>query len=631
MRNIWKAFQATLLIIVIIYLLALYSITQLWTIRSASDAVKHVLPSGHRIRTPGCNLAKYDAFHPSVAHLFEKVGDYQCPGKPNILTTRSERPEVDRAALAVHGVAVEDLRCTYREIYQNLSLSVPDDEFFFGPSVPLVFDRPLKEEFVFVDCATASDPKYIFHRQFLFNPVLKDEVEERCRNSPDRTSHNLSVLVLGVDSVSYLNFDRHLPLTAEFVRSRLESFELHGYNKVGDNSFPNQCPLLMGRTPEETMNLTVNNFFDNLDFIWKLYSDRGYRTMFLEESPKYGLFNYMLNGFHRPPTDYYLRPAIMAMDKSALKKFVTGGLACLGPMEPLEILLDYLARFMVHMGDRPFYSYSFLSEASHDSFNCAGYTDAPLRRFFEELEAHGALNRTVLAFLSDHGMRYDTIRSTFIGKFEDRQPFAFLAFPRWFLDANPGIRKNLKINERRLTTHYDVHATLKELADFPRVTQPKTNHGLSLFHELPDTRTCAEASISHQWCSCESNEEGVSPQDPLAAMMAHGLVSQINVWLESQPRKCYPFVLRNIIDVTVVQRSEAERQQNISHYWITVDVSPGGAIFEATVRLNETSKSVSVLDQVSRCNFYYSESYCIRDHWLEKFCFCRRAFGIMLR
>ncbi|XP_064460696.1 uncharacterized protein LOC135370786 [Ornithodoros turicata] len=630
MRNPWKCFQATLAAVVTLYLLTWYNITQLWRVNSSTeDSVAHVIPSGYRIRTPGCSLAKYDAFHPSIAHLYQKVEDYQCPGKPNFITTRDERPEVDLGALSVHGLsAVEELRCTYREIYRNLSLPVPDDQFFFGPQTPLEFGRPLNKEFLFVECATASKPDVVFHQQFLFNPILKPAVEERCRHVPERTSHQLNVLVLGVDSVSYLNFDRHLPLSADFIRNHLESFELHGYNKIGDNSFPNQCPLLMGRTSAETMNLSVNNFFDNLDFVWNLFADRGYRTMFLEESPKYGLFNYMLNGFHSPPTDYYLRPAIMAMDKSDLKKFVTCGLACLGPTTPIEMFLDYLARFIIQMDDRPFFSYTFLSEASHDSFNCAGYADAPLKRFFDKVEMSGALNRTVLVFLSDHGMRYDAIRATFIGKFEDRQPFAFLAFPRWFLNKHPDVRKALKTNQRRLTTHFDVHATLGELVDFPQKTRPRTKHGISLFHEVPGSRTCADASISHQWCSCEAKGEPLSPHDPVSEAMAQSLVGQINVWLQVQPRQCYPFRLRNVIDVTMVQKSEEERLKNISHYWITIDVSPSGAIFEATVRLDETSGNVTVLDQVSRCNFYYSESYCIRDHWLEKFCFCRRGFGI---
>lgn len=593
---------------------------------SAANPYEHITPSEYRIRTSGCRLAKYDAFHPSVAGLFQKADEYRCHGKPNFVTTYDERPRVDKVALSGHGVAENDLQCTYHEIFPNISLPAPDESFFLGPEMALEFDRPLNKEFVLISCSTAAQPRYVFHQQFLLNPIRRKDVEERRRKTRQNTSHNLNVIVLGLDSVSYLNFDRHLPLTADFVRNRLHAFELHGYNKVGDNSFPNQCPLLTGRTSAETRNLSANNFFDDLDFIWKLYAQRGYRTMFLEDWPAYGIFNYLAKGFHLPPTDYYLRPVIMAMDASPLKTFLTGKLACLGPTSLMEILLDYLTRFANHMTDGPFYSYSFLVEATHDCFNSAGYTDAPLRRFFEEVER--ALNMTVLVFLSDHGMRFDNIRSTFIGKFEDRQPFAFVAFPCWFLDAYPDVKRNLMVNERRLTTPFDIHATLVELLDFPRATQTRTQHGLSLLHEIPDTRTCTDASIPHQWCSCVATDEDISLRDPLAASMAEGLVAQINAWLAAHPRKCYPFVLRNLLDITAVQSSQEEQRQNISHYWVTVEVSPSGAIFEATVRVNRPGGVLSILGDVSRCNFYYGESYCVRDHWMEKFCYCRRTYGI---
>jgi len=39
-------------------------------------------------------------------------------------------------------------------------------------------------------------------------------------------------LVLGVDSVSRLNFARHMPLTRRFLLQELGAVELAGFNKV---------------------------------------------------------------------------------------------------------------------------------------------------------------------------------------------------------------------------------------------------------------------------------------------------------------------------------------------------------------------------------------------------------------
>ncbi len=44
-----------------------------------------------------------------------------------------------------------------------------------------------------------------------------------------------NILLLAIDSVSYLNFDRHFPLSGQFVRNH-NFYELKGYNSVGANT-----------------------------------------------------------------------------------------------------------------------------------------------------------------------------------------------------------------------------------------------------------------------------------------------------------------------------------------------------------------------------------------------------------
>lgn len=618
-------FRATFVLVTTVNVIVIYGIGHFWMFSANIFTTSHVNPGGNRIHTPGCSLPLFDPFDPSVRRFFSKTGEPACPGNPNFVSIRKGIPFINDAALKEHNVQSSEVRCFYTRIYQNLSLSAPDENYFFGPETPLRFGEPLKEEFLHLECVKKSEPKKPFHRQFLLNPIIKESVEERCRRTTETTPHNMSVLVLGLDSVSYLNFERHMRLTGQYVRKDLEAFELFGYNKVGDNSFPNQVPLLTGLNATYAYSTMRDKFFDDMDMIWKAYADRGYRTMFLEESPYYGLFNYYLNGFRRPPTDYYLRHAIQAMDASPYK--TSGRPRCLGPVLPFTILLDYLARFADEMQDRPFFSYSWISEVTHDSLNGAGYADAPFWRLFKRLHDSGVFNKTVVVFLSDHGLRFGPIRSTFIGKFEDRQPFAFLLFPRWFLQAHPVTAKTLQVNQMRLTTHFDVHATLLELLDFPLKESPKTEYGLSLFHEISEDRTCEDAHISHQWCSCQTAREvEVSPS--FALLLGDHLVGQINTWVRTEPRKCSDFHLMDVMDVTALQPTRNEKATNASHYWVTVRVSPGGGIFEATLRVQEDN--ISVVDQVSRCNWYFGQAYCVLDHWLEKFCYCRRTVGFVL-
>jgi len=118
-----------------------------------------------------------------------------------------------------------------------------------------------------------------------------------------------NVLLLFIDSVSYLNFERHFPLMKNFVQKH-HFYELRGYNKVGLNTWPNFVPLLTGFFDTELVSYVNRSkiFFDDWPIIWKKFASKGFRTIFTEEMAGYGLFTWQKKGFRFKPTDYYLRP-----------------------------------------------------------------------------------------------------------------------------------------------------------------------------------------------------------------------------------------------------------------------------------------------------------------------------------
>lgn len=59
--------------------------------------------------------------------------------------------------------------------------------------------------------------------------------------------NELDVLIIGLDSVSKLNFMRQLPKTYKLITRQLNAVVLIGFNKVGQNTFPNVVPMLTGR------------------------------------------------------------------------------------------------------------------------------------------------------------------------------------------------------------------------------------------------------------------------------------------------------------------------------------------------------------------------------------------------
>ncbi|KAH8026525.1 hypothetical protein HPB51_021137 [Rhipicephalus microplus] len=540
------------------------------------------IPVGYRIRTSGCTMPRFDPFDPTVRPFIRRgFKRAQCEGKPNFLTLRNGFPFVLAWALEHHGVLPEDFVCFYNEIYRNESINVPDKHYTKGRRKRLLFEKPLKEEFVLVECARKKSPEIPFHRQFLLNPLLKKNVEKRCRRVRRRTPHNLSVIMLGLDSVSYLNFDRHLPETAKFVREKLSAFELHGYNKVGENTYPNGVACLAGLKEFEADQANEFGFYDKLSsrLVFHQYSLRGYRTMMFEEWVHLSLFTWLSrNGFRRQQTDYYPRHAVTLMEE--LGKPADDGLSCLGSTTETQQLLDYLANFVKVMSKRPFFAFAWFVDLTHESLNDAAYAEEPFRRLLGALHASGALNHTVLAFFSDHGMRKGDIRATYLGRIEDIQPFAFLVFPPWFLQENPEAARSLRVNQHRLTTPFDLHATFVDLLDYPVRKRPRTAYGLSLLSEIPEQRTCVDASIKPKWCSCNVQVDAAVPYT-LAWAMANRVVSDINELLARETRKCAKYRLLRIIDVTLLQSTTADIARNSTHYLVDLILSPGNVVLES--------------------------------------------------
>ncbi|KAH6935681.1 hypothetical protein HPB50_008003 [Hyalomma asiaticum] len=569
------------------------------------------VPIGYLIRTPGCTLPRFDLFDQTVKRFIRRgVKGVQCPGKPNFLTIRNGSASIIPRNLEEHGVLPEDLHCFYKEIYRDESLAVPDKHYMIASTKRLSFNKALKKEFVFVECAAKKSPDNPFHKQFLLNPFLKKSVEKRCRRRRDD--------LRGGSTPAW-----HLPETGKFLREKLGAFELHGYNKVGENSHPNVFAFLAGLKDFEVSKAVETGFYDKLAsrFIWHMYSSRGYRTMMLEEWVFWSCFTMeQRKGFRHSPTDYYPRHVVKLMEEKLNQ--VDDDQSCLGPATETQELLDYLVNFVNVMSKRPFFAFSWFVDITHQSVNNAAYADEPFRQLLETLHASGALNNTVLAFFSDHGIRTGDIRTTYIGRLEDIHPFAFIVFPPWFLEKNPEAARSLRVNQRRLTTPFDLHATLVELLDYPVRERPRTAYGISLLHEIPDERTCDDASIKHKWCSCNVQGDAAVPS-ALAVVLANEVVSTVNGILARLTRKCAEYRLLRVIDVTLLQPTPAELAKNTSHYLVDAMMSPGSVVFESTVRVS--AGNVFEVNDISRCDKYKPYTYCLRGDLHEPYCYCRRG------
>ena len=103
--------------------------------------------------------------------------------------------------------------------------------------------------------------------------------------------------------------------------------------------------------------------------------------------------------------------------------------------------------------------------------------------------------------MGDHGLRYGQVRESIQGKLEERLPLYTMTFPSWFKSRYPKLAAILQTNTNRLTSWFDVYATLRHLLSYPDLPAD-LKHGQSMLTEIPKSRTCAQASIPDHWCPC---------------------------------------------------------------------------------------------------------------------------------
>ncbi|XP_064460003.1 uncharacterized protein LOC135370230 [Ornithodoros turicata] len=576
---------------------------------------------GLAVDTEGCRIPDFDPFDATVLEHYDPRMPYTCVAQPSFIRQDGNTFYVLSDVLkAYFNVSVSDIRCSYRVIKNNYSAAAPDYVLIYSKSYELVFGAPLSAEHIQVECRYRGA---VIHREFFIVPLIKSKVELRCRQAARRRNVSrdaLNVIVLGLDGVSRLNSLRHLKQTRAYLSRAFHVVELFGYNKVGDNSFPNQLAMLTGRSEEEEAKVCKEGYFDDEELIWKTYGRMGYRTMFLEETPQWGLFTYFCRGFRRRPTDYYPRPFTQTVDFAGKRRSRDNEPYCVRTKAETEVHLEYTTSLLALLGNRSYFTYTWISEVSHDYLNSAGYADAPFLKTFQTLASTGAMDRSVVIFMSDHGQRYGSIRNTLIGKYEDRLPFCILLFPPSFRAKFPEAVRNLEINQRRLTTPYDIHATLMELANFERSRNAggyRTTRGVSLLHEVPPNRTCTGAFIPPHYCSCQDTQV-ISTADSLSWRMAEFAVERVNQRLSKElPKKCATLRLHRVVDIRKLLTSVRERTE---HYWVTFVTTIANVAIEGTVGVS--GEGNFTLNDVSRITFARNQSYCSVSKFTSLFCVC---------
>lgn len=517
----------------------------------------------------------------------------------------------------------------------------------------------------------------------------KSQVEDRVEDYEEHTKENksrLNVVILGLDATSQMNFIRAMPKSNRFLAKNLSAILLKGYTKVAENTLPNVVPLLTGKTLDEFKRECVDEslgsahvHLDNCHFIWRLFETNGFRTAFSEDDVDIGIFNMNWpNAFVRPPTDYYLRPYSILMQRH--HSFRNG--FCYGPNLSFEKLLENIRSVAEVFKDESFFHFTWSTKLSHDDFNKMRWGDEPLLNFLEYLHTNDVLNNTALFVVGDHGSRLDRIRSTTQGKLEDRMPIAYIALPDWFKTKYTRAYNNLVQNADRVTSAFDLHKTFHTFLNLDNLLLqseyendfweedgedlfflPNNDsvalgkfRGASLFHELPINRTCFSAGIPLHWCVCHKKIPKSKDSD-IGKDAAEYVVNSLNILLENH-HNCATLVLHSVDEVSkwdpseiiaegceekfnksdnatdknttttashsrAVGSSNTERCNSPSDvivWQVAFTTSPSKATFETTVIQLEDGRW-RITEDVVRTNSYEGQSSCVEQK-LKPYCYC---------
>lgn len=241
-----------------------------------------------------------------------------------------------------------------------------------------------------------------------------------------------------------------------------------------------------------------------------------------------------------------------------------------------------------------------------------------MRFYLEKLQDQGTLNDTIVIFLSDHGMRFGKIRQLFTGWLEDKLPLLFIWLPQNFKQKYPEFAENLRINQNRLVSPFDLHITLKHIlklsgSSHQNLTADSCKNCQSLFYEIPQNRSCAEAGISDQWCACNSFEK--------IEISLSKVEKAVNFSINELNLKIAPYKICATFKLNKILKFYENFHQNI--LLLVFEVLPSFGVMEATIKCkNQECNEFEIIGEILRISRYGNEGSCMNDAILEKHCYC---------
>ncbi|XP_074028453.1 uncharacterized protein isoform X3 [Leptinotarsa decemlineata] len=521
----------------------------------------------------------------------------------------------------------KEVSCCYSNITRKYNVTDPDGGISISPCQVFENNVTIYNDPVLVKCSEMDTPAHAVYENVHVAVIIKEEVKEKIENF-DNTTKPFSVLFIGIDSISRLNFIRTLPNTYKFIEEN-NWLSLKGYNKIDDNTFPNLMAILTGYNQSHAYSVCDPNVIgklDNCSIIWYDFKRLGFITAYAEDEGSINTFNYKKKGFKLVPSDYYFRPYVLATEKLKIQN-KDGIIYCTGPESAGERIMNIAKEFSITFKNYPYFGFFWMNSFSHNEINSPTGMDDKVKQLLEDVTRAGVTENSIIFFLSDHGMRFGDITLTTTGWLEQRLPFIYVSFPKWFQQNFPKEFEVFRSNSRKLTSPYDLHMTLKHIlvlsghnfTSTPSQACPKCR---SLFEKVEPERSCEDAGIAQHWCTC-AGYISTTLDEKLEKSITNYVLEEIHAIIQYKngAHKCAEYSVDKILSIQISQPIYHKKE---SFLLITIKTNPK-AIFETTIGYYGDLKdlNLSISGDISRLDSYNEHSKCVENAYLKKYCYCR--------
>ncbi|XP_075148224.1 uncharacterized protein LOC142222142 isoform X2 [Haematobia irritans] len=611
------------------------------------------------INTSRCHIPYVNPFTPEARKMFKPSHSTGCTKDKAIISMRFDDLNREYVLHINYTVAMtfiknatketimDDLHCCYRQIERAGSGGSADNKFHLLPCTNFHQDFivPTHIKGIIVDCTSKlMGNKLIQQDAFTFIQVKRtnDAASNMKQNLTDtnssKTKRKLGILLIGIDSLSRINFRRTMPETAKYMESR-GWYELRGYNKVGDNTFPNLLPLLTGHTGKTVVNKCNPKFAGGLDkctFVWDKLHKQGFVTAYAEDTPTIATFNYLKKGFQKVPTDYYYHPIALAIEKTMKVTKKSGLNYCVGRHQSGEYVYDFAVEFAKRFKNQSHFGLFWTNSFSHNAYYTTATMDTRMLAYLKDLEEEGTMESSVIFFFSDHGRRWGPLLKLAEGFLEERLPMFFISLPKWIKSEYPDLVNSLEVNQGRLVTPFDIYMTLLDLGYLVEPTLNVTSDGdcvkaQSILRMIPENRTCDDACIPETWCTCIPYITQSTKSD-VVKNVTQLVLDEMNNYLAMKNISsiCSKLTLNEITRATLRDVDvPAHSLPNIATYKIEFSTKPKTkplSEFSATIDYDTQKKKIIVnVEDISRQSMYEKTAKCVNDKQAKKYCICKNS------